>query len=394
MKLLEKILVATDFTSGANDALQMAVFVAKHFRSEIILLHVVPGISNRYSSAEGMIRTDVEEVLQDTVNRIREEGIKVVQTIVDFGIPFDQIIHHADQQNVNVVIMAANDGTNGGQRGLGTTAAEVRRRASKPVCIVKPGFAPPIRNILCPVDFSDASGRALRNAIHLARHLQAELTMLTVAPCLDESEKMRDAVAEAKQRGVEEEPVMLDHFVQDFDLHGVQSKKMVRQGKHKPHEEILQVIAEMQSDLLVMGSSSRNWLARMLMGGVARKVAQEIPCSIVTVRSEHAVRVRLDDGDADVEEHFKQGHELLALGFPVEAERQFRHCIAKDNMHIPALEGLAAVCERLGRLEEAKKYEKRAEQAAQTLYHRQIQADIRGQHPLFRPLFGIKDDNP
>ena len=42
MKLLDKILVATDFSPGADDALQVAAFVAKHFHSEIILLHVVP----------------------------------------------------------------------------------------------------------------------------------------------------------------------------------------------------------------------------------------------------------------------------------------------------------------------------------------------------------------
>ena len=91
MKLLERILVATDFSRGAHDAVQMAVFVAKRFDSEILLLHVVPGTSDRYSNAVAMIRTDVEEELHNTANRIRAEGIQVVHTIVDFGIPFDQI---------------------------------------------------------------------------------------------------------------------------------------------------------------------------------------------------------------------------------------------------------------------------------------------------------------
>ena len=381
MKLLEKILVATGFGSGAHDALQVAGFVAKHFHSEIILLHVVPGRSHRYSHAVGMIRTDVEQELHDTANRIREEGIQVVETVVDFGVPFDQITRHANQRDVNVIIMGARETAGGGPCGLGTTTAEVRRGASKPVWIVKPGTTPPINRILCPVDFSDASGQALRNAIHLSRNFQAELTVLTVAPCLYASQSMGKTLAEAEQLGVTPEQVLLDRFVQDFDFHDVQSKKLIRQGK--PYEGILEVIAETQSDLLVMGSVGRKGLAHMLMGGVARKVAREMPCSIITVRSEHAIRVQLDAESTDMEECFKQGHELLALGFPEEATKQFRHCIAKDKMHVPAWEGLATAHERLGRHREAKKAKEQAEHLAQTLYHRQIEADIRSRHPFF-----------
>jgi hypothetical protein len=128
----------------------------------------------------------------------------------------------------------------------------------------------------------------------------------------------------------------------------------------------------------------------MLTGGVARRVAREMPCSIVTVRSEHAIRLRLDEESTDIEAHFKQAHELLALGFPEEAGREFRHCISKDNMHAPSWEGLAAVHERLGQHEEAKRLEEQAEHITQTLYYKEIEADIRGHHPLFRPLFGIK----
>ncbi len=40
MKLLEKILVATDFSPAADRAMRMAVHVAKTFRSELVLLHV------------------------------------------------------------------------------------------------------------------------------------------------------------------------------------------------------------------------------------------------------------------------------------------------------------------------------------------------------------------
>jgi len=389
MKLVERILVATDFGSAAGDALQMAVFVAKRFHSEIILLHVVPGSSERYSRAVGMIRTSVEEELHDAADRVRAEGIQVAQTLVDFGVPFYKINRHADQHRVNLIIIGARETSESGPYSLGTTAAGVRRRANKPVWIVKPGAPTAVNKILCPVDCSDASGRALRNAIHLARSFEAELTVLRVVPRLPASYKSANqTVAEAEEFGVEQEQHALDRFVRNFDFHNVQSKKLIRQ--RKPHEEILKVISETESDLLVLGSVGRMGLTRMLMGGVARKVAREMPCSTVTVRSEHAIQLRLDPESTDIEAHFKQGHELLALGFPEEAAGQFQHCIAKDKMYAPAWEGLAAAHGRLGRQEKAKKCEEQAEQITQTLYHKAIEADIRSHHPLFRPMFGIK----
>jgi len=382
MKLLEKILVATDFGSGAVEALRMAVFVAKHFQSQIILLHVVPGSSYRYSRAVDMIRTDVQAELDDARDRVQVEGAPAIETLVDFGAPFDKINREADHQDANLIILGARETADGEARGLGSTAREVRRRASKPVWIVKPGTAPPVRKILCPVDFSDPSGRALQNAIHLARGFQAELTVLTAIPVSGYHKRMGEAVAE------EEESRVFERFLQGFDFHNVKSTSLIRRGK--PQEEILKVIDEGQSDLLVTGSVGRRGLGRMWTGGVARRVAREMPCSMVTVRSEHAIRLRLDAESTDIEAHFKQGHELLALGFPEEAGRQFRRCIAKDNMHAPAWEGLAAVHERLGQHEEARRLEDQAEQINQTLYHKQIEAEIRGQHPLFRPIFGIK----
>jgi len=382
MKLLEKILVATDFGSGADEALRMAVFVAKHFQSEVVLLHVVPGSSYRYSRAVDMIRTDVQAELHDARDRVQVEGVPVIETLVDFGAPFDKINRQADKQDANLIILGARETVADDPCGLGSTAREVRRRASKPVWIVKPGTTPPVHKILCPVDFSDPSGRALQNAIHLSRGFQAELTVLTAIPTSGYHKRVGKAVAEA------EESRVFERFLQGFDFHNVKSNNLIRRGK--PQEEILKVVGEKESDLLVAGSVGRRGLGRMLTGGVARKVAREMPCSMVTVRSQHAIRLRLDAESTDIEAHFKQGHELLALGFPEEAGRQFRRCIAEDSMHAPAWEGLAAVHKRLGQHEEARQSEEQAEHINQTLYHKQIEAEVRGQHPLFRPIFGIK----
>lgn len=75
-------------------------------------------------------------------------------------------------------------------------------------------------------------------------------------------------------------------FLEGFDFRDVDWSKVVRKGK--AHEEILATSKEMGMDLLVMGSVGRIELPRILMGSVAERVIREMPCSIVTFKSQHA----------------------------------------------------------------------------------------------------------
>ncbi len=60
--------------------------------------------------------------------------------------------------------------------------------------------------------------------------------------------------------------------------------KEVRSGV--PHEEIVAAAEKHQANLIVMGSTGRTGLLRLLMGGVTRRVIQHLPCSLLTVKQE------------------------------------------------------------------------------------------------------------
>jgi nucleotide-binding universal stress UspA family protein len=381
MKLLERILVPTNFSAAAEDAVQTAIFVAKQFNSEICLMHVIPGAVDSSSEVGAMVMKRVGDQLQRIADQIRAEGIGGVETIVEHGVPFDQIDMQATQRDVNVIILGAGKSSQGSPFCLGTTAARIRRKASKPVWIVKPGVSSKISKILCPVDFSKSSGLALKNAIHLSREFPAELTVLTVVQGLpDYYERFDDVVEEAEETFAQKQLPQFEQFLEDFDFHDVHWNKVIRYGK--PAQEIVAVAGEIKADLLVMGTVGRTGLARILMGSVTRKVAQGMPCSIATVKSEHAIRLQLDAEIADIEVHLKQGQELLEHGLAEEAMSQFRHCIAKNRMYAPAWEGLAAANRRLNHKKEAKNCAEKAKSIVQQLWDRRIEADIRSRHPL------------
>lgn len=288
MKLLEKILVATDFGKSAGDAVQTARTLAGAFGSEIIFIHVIPDVSDSPENLRTLKAASRDRLRKLKAELVRE-GIRAGDSVVAVGSAFDQIIQASELLDVNVIVAGSGDNAEKGAGRLGVTAERLVRKAGKPVWVVKAGAAPVFKRMLCAVDFSDPSRRALANAIHLARTFQAELTVLTVAeslPYLHVSTATIAAEAHAKCRRQERRE--FDAFLKQFDFSDVACTKVVRQGV--AHQEILKLAHEWSAGLLIMGSVGRTGLSRILLGSVAAKVIRELPCPVITVKSEHAIR--------------------------------------------------------------------------------------------------------
>ena len=112
-----------------------------------------------------------------------------------------EILDRIDVVDADLVVMGSR-GRSGVQRLLlGSVAERVLRQASCPTLVVPRGVAetiaepsPPFKRILCAVDFSDGSRRALTYGIGLAEEADAHLTVLHV---IDIPPELREAVGPA-----------------------------------------------------------------------------------------------------------------------------------------------------------------------------------------------------
>lgn len=374
MQLMEKILWATDFHQAAVDAMQTAVMLAKKFHSGIILIHVIPELED-ISLPKDTVIENIKKMLANIRDRISSEGINTPEPILLIGSPFDQITRYADELNVNIIILGAGEKLGTQKFQLGITAGRIIRDSRKPVWIVKKGAAPQLKEILCPVDFSDSSERALKNAIHLARQFEAQLTVLhVIKPPSGIYLKMTAVVKEERKRAREFHVSEFENFLKRFDFHKVKWEKAVQEGN--PAEEILSFVSRFQPDLMAMGTVGRTGLDRILIGSVAEKVSRELPCSTVLVKSEAPLRLKLEEQMATIESFYKQGHELLEAGFASEAAAKFEYCIDNDVMFAPAWEGLAAAYQRLGREKESQKSLEKANTIRKKLWEKQVELEI------------------
>jgi nucleotide-binding universal stress UspA family protein len=142
----------------------------------------------------------------------------------------------------------------------------------------------PIKTILHPTDFSDASEHARRMAVGLARDYSARLILLhAVEPPIYSGEFVPNFAATVE--GLNAEYEKLAALIEaDSPL---QVEPMTVEGIASP--EILRIAREQHADLIVIGSHGRGGLGRVLMGSVAEEVSRKAPCPVLIVRPTHEV---------------------------------------------------------------------------------------------------------
>ena len=377
MKKLEKILIPTDFSPFAQAATKVGISLVKKFNSSLTFLHVVtpvpyssyvPYSSLAPYSSEDALKRRAEERLKVLQEQLEREGVNV-DIMVVHGKPVDEILKTAEHNNFNLIVMGACGGEKHLIAGLGGTAEKVIRKSENPVLTVRPPAVDIFEHILAPVDFSNASAHALRNATRLTRAFRSQLTILHVVEDVKEylhTDTDEDAQDMQRQweRGANNK---LDKFLEQADLHDLEWKRMVRTGK--PHEEIEKTAREVHADLIVMGARGQaGVIQEFLMGTTATKVCKILPASLLTVNEEDILRVSLEEDIHDIETLYKEGLELLEDGLLEDAISHFEHLLRHDIHFAPAWDAMAKAYERLKQPEKAKTCRERAEMIRQRLW--------------------------
>jgi nucleotide-binding universal stress UspA family protein len=110
----------------------MANSIAKTFKSELIVIHVLPEIKDSPLAFE-MVESSVAKRLKEIQDTIKRNGITVNEPITTFGSAFEQIIQYANNYDVNVIIVGSGEKTRGDKFQLGITAEKLIRHANQPV---------------------------------------------------------------------------------------------------------------------------------------------------------------------------------------------------------------------------------------------------------------------
>lgn len=139
-----------------------------------------------------------------------------------------------------------------------------------------------IKTILCPIDFSKISQRAVGYAADLCEKYDAQLVLLYVV------ENLQDTyVTYNEEYGIEMEVSEREEADRKFQkivdgLSGIRVKTQVARGK--PADQIAEDVANMGVDMVVMGTHGRSGIKGLFLGSVTQKVIQRVECPILAVK--------------------------------------------------------------------------------------------------------------
>ena len=144
---LQRILVPIDFSEHSKNALKYAIPFANRFRASIDLIYVVePTIYPADFSFSQIGFPNVEEELRnrgsdELDNLIKNEiaGVVPSRKVVRTGKPFFEINQYADEESIDLIIIATHGHTGMEHILFGSTAEKVVRKAPCPVLVVRTG---------------------------------------------------------------------------------------------------------------------------------------------------------------------------------------------------------------------------------------------------------------
>lgn len=283
----QHVLVPYDGSDQSADALAYAL--AAFPADEVTLLHVIEPVVEAgepavYTGNQYEQRRENAETMLENARSSQEEADRI-GTATTFGRPVHELLGYTRDNAVDHIVMGSHGRDGAARLLLGSVAETVVRRSPVPVTVVRHGqdrIEQPT-DVLVPFDGSTQSRQALAYA--LDRYGEAQVTAVYVLyPPGDTlpgtthygvgtgqretwEEKRHEQTAEV----LETTSAVTAEYDRDVETAEIEGE---------PAEAIVQYLEENEFDHVVIGSTGRDGLSRLLLGSVAETVVRRSPVSV------------------------------------------------------------------------------------------------------------------
>lgn len=293
--MINKVLVPVDGSDFAEEALPLAIGLARRAEAEIHLarVHIARGLpyyealSEPDPEEDARIRAEEEAALRRAAERIEAEGVTARVELLDGGIT-DALAEYIDAAEIDIVVMTTHGRGGLSRAWLGSVADRLVRTSSAPVLLVRPGETKPVEaeglnEILIPLDGSALSESVLGPATQLAALADARIVLLQVylyGVPLGQAATM----ASAGERAPKATTVYLENVAKDLRAAGFEVET-IAVTDYMPAPAILDLTAKRGSSLIALATHGRGGLSRIALGSVTDKVMRGAPVPVLVKRA-------------------------------------------------------------------------------------------------------------
>ena len=274
----ERILLATDFTEGAEIAQAYAVGLALHDESalEITTVVTLPTLDAISECALDTVRHSGEEDLRRAANRI--SGVHVTTKVIEDFQAAAAIMLEAVASNADLIVLGTESKHGLKKLALGSTSEDVIRGACCPVLTVGPRVVAPPRGpisfhrIVYATDFSAQAAKGVQLALALGQAAGTKVYLCHVV-----------ADHEARKREHCEETFLssLKALIPESAHCNSEPEFVVEHGKAS--EAILDLAKRVHADLIVLGARKASFWLEFIQTGLTPALLMGATCPVLTV---------------------------------------------------------------------------------------------------------------
>jgi nucleotide-binding universal stress UspA family protein len=277
--MYEKMLVPLDGSKVAEMVVPYAEEVAAKLSSQIILVSVFEPAPTDQERLQQTYLEHIREQMQHDLKDWKPKKEIKVQSRVLMGKPADEILRHANENDIGLIAMTSLGLSPRGPWLLGNIAAKVLRATTKPILLVRTPASEGdlkqkriVKRILVPLDGSELGAAAIPHSEALCQALGAELVLFQVI-----EPPPRWSVTEVPYQITETPEEMeniaityLDEIRKSFKDKGLRVSSATAIGN--PADQIIDYAKQNAIDLIAMSTHGRTGIGKWIFGSVTDKV--------------------------------------------------------------------------------------------------------------------------
>lgn len=262
--MITRILVPTDFSAVADNALQYAIQLAEATGAELDLLHTIQvPVSDAYFVAGSYptLMSSLEQYAASGFAMLKEKLYK--ETTVRFhaftavGSVCDETLAYAKKQKTDLIVMGTLGASGITELLFGSNTANVISRSEIPVLVIPPKATYRVpQHIVYATDHNEPEFPAVSRLFYLAELFDAKVTVLHIQTEYDQyfdSEK--------------------NFFVKNKANISNKNWKIVKVDENNLLEDINQFIKENNADMVVVAKHNRSFFDRIFHRSMSKQMA-------------------------------------------------------------------------------------------------------------------------
>ncbi|WP_127844629.1 universal stress protein [Psychroflexus aestuariivivens] len=277
---MKRILVPTDFSEQADNALKVAAQIARKFDGEIYLLHMLDLPLDLIDPVNEGVGGDLPESLffmklahkrfLETMNRLSYhiKDVKVHET-VEFDEAFEGIMEIGKKYDCDVIVMGSKGASGFREIFIGSNTEKVVRHSKIPVLVVKqetPIFD--VKSFIFASNLRPTNRQAFLAAVNFAKKLDTKVKLVKInTPSRFKTTEQIDELAEKFTENVDPE---------FYEFH-VYNDKSVEKG-------IRNFASKANANLIGIGTHGRKGIEHFMNGSLSEDLVNHAKRPVVTFK--------------------------------------------------------------------------------------------------------------